>query len=507
MSLLAYPACAPAYAHPTMDPAHAEYPVSYPSAGQLQVPRAFAVGSSLGADHLEHPHCPPRYFHARGTQLGGPSTAAPQYSGTSSSATATRYATGVPISGYGARAAFSSRPAGRTWDRDAPASANEVQGRAVHGHASEALLPLRYSAAAAASRSAPSPVMGSSSSSSGSGSGVFKSGEGIVVASPTPQVPLPAQMAILLNDGGNGHRQDDSYGDTARPRAFDNLRMPVSYAVMFPNISEPATEGELEDDADAIEEGFLSREKKHGCTMCHKRSGSVQFLSLAGTDKPVRHRFDRPSTLKKHLLVHTGEKAFQCAICERRFGVMSNLNRHIRRCSLREVHTHGSAAVSALAASSPESFAPVATGKRGRTPPPAHPDDAPPRAPRKRRRRPPSPSHWIPASLRSFNILAPELNAPAPVPLHPVSPSRARPARRDSESGSDGGLPWDEERDSWDENFGRAPYHPREWDKTHRLPGPRVVQFGGAVGGNYSGDAESGPGGGATRVRSHAVMV
>ncbi|KLO19967.1 hypothetical protein SCHPADRAFT_48462 [Schizopora paradoxa] len=58
------------------------------------------------------------------------------------------------------------------------------------------------------------------------------------------------------------------------------------------------------------------RKKTHGCWMCNKS-------------------FDRPSTLKKHLLVHTGEKAFVCQFCTRRFGVASNLNRHIKRCPQR----------------------------------------------------------------------------------------------------------------------------------------------------------------------------
>jgi hypothetical protein len=39
---------------------------------------------------------------------------------------------------------------------------------------------------------------------------------------------------------------------------------------MYPDMMrEPAT---VDDEGDAIEEGYLSREKKHGCTMCHKRS-------------------------------------------------------------------------------------------------------------------------------------------------------------------------------------------------------------------------------------------
>ncbi|KAJ7751880.1 hypothetical protein DFH07DRAFT_825764 [Mycena maculata] len=285
MSLRAYPAAAPQpYANLTISTAHAEYPTPYHSAGL--VPSAFAGGSSLAADHLAQPQWSPRYFHARGTQLGQQSAAPPRYSSTSSSATApARYATGVPISGYGAIPSFSGlRPEGpgRAWGRDTPASADDVQGLAVHGHASEeALLPLRYPAAAAASL-----VVAPSSRSSGSGSGQYKSGEGVVLASPTPQVPLPSQMAILLNNAGGRREQPDAYGDGGHRTAHDgtphNLPPPPAHVVMFPNMihSQPATEAELEEDADAIEEGYLSREKKHGCTMCHKR-------------------FDRPSTLKK----------------------------------------------------------------------------------------------------------------------------------------------------------------------------------------------------------------
>ncbi|KAJ7159545.1 hypothetical protein C8R46DRAFT_906263 [Mycena filopes] len=257
--------------------------------------------------------------------------------------------------------------------------------------------------------------------------------------------------------------------------------MPVSYALVNPDVCAPP----LDDDPDALEEGYLSREKKHGCTMCHKR-------------------FDRPSTLKKHLLVHTGEKAFQCTICERRFGVMSNLNRHIRRCSLREVHTHGAAGSAPAHPSSLEDKddAPPATvtGKRGRTPPPGETPD-PAKAPRKRRRRPPSPSRWIPASLRAFNLLAPELTPAADVPLPPVRPTYLCP-----DTGRELGPQWEEERDSFDENVGRAPYHPSDWDKTCRLPGPAgIVKFGGGISGNYIGD--SGFGYELYRGRSGAIRV
>ncbi|PCH33193.1 hypothetical protein WOLCODRAFT_159897, partial [Wolfiporia cocos MD-104 SS10] len=72
--------------------------------------------------------------------------------------------------------------------------------------------------------------------------------------------------------------------------------------------------------------------KRHSCWMCHKS-------------------FDRPSTLRKHLLVHTGEKAYACDTCGRRFGVLSNLNRHTKRCAQRPVNQAASAKAAAAAPS------------------------------------------------------------------------------------------------------------------------------------------------------------
>lgn len=87
---------------------------------------------------------------------------------------------------------------------------------------------------------------------------------------------------------------------------------------------------------------------------------------------------------------------------------------------------------------------------------------------------------WIPSSLRGYDLTPEEFNKATPVPLPPVSPS----------------LVLGEERDSWDENYGLAPYHPREWHAKPRLPGPgmavslglgmkdvRNLGFGGGFGG------------------------
>ncbi|KAJ3572083.1 hypothetical protein NP233_g3326 [Leucocoprinus birnbaumii] len=278
------------------------------------------------------------------------------------------------------------------------------------------------------------------------------------VRSPTAQLPTPAAMAVLLNPNGHGRSQTpqgtmDPVGLSAQQPTPAVIQMPSS--VTDANALMPVPD-------------ILSREKKHACTMCHKR-------------------FDRPSTLRKHLLVHTGEKAFVCDTCGRRFGVASNLNRHVRRCILKPVNAAAAATSSSSSSTSPstsgsgtlsdmspdnDNSTPKASGpKRGRAlsttgstsssssisssnPSPTHKGTAEGKPPgQKRRRRAPSPSLWIPWSLRAFNLACEEFYRSAPVPLQPVKRNLPR-----------------EERDSYDENVTARPYHPIEWKGV--LPGP-----------------------------------
>ncbi|KAI0719080.1 hypothetical protein C8T65DRAFT_60829 [Cerioporus squamosus] len=252
------------------------------------------------------------------------------------------------------------------------------------------------------------------------------------------------------------------------------------------------------------------KKKIHACMMCHKSfdryvngpSASSQTDRLM--DAAIRGAYFhpcRPSTLKKHLLVHTGEKAFSCESCGRRFGVASNLNRHAKTC--RVAHAAPSSASGRAPASSASDSGTPAAGNEARATSAsdagesaaAVSDDAhaasatsnanpvPRRAPRKRKsdgeepsvpdapserqqprprkraRRAPSPERWVPDSLKTFD-LTPIVKS-TPVPLPPVRPF------------SDTYNQFFEERDSFDENASVNPYHPGGWKG--RLPGPGLM--------------------------------
>jgi hypothetical protein len=205
--------------------------------------------------------------------------------------------------------------------------------------------------------------------------------------------------------------------------------------------------------------------------------------------------------------------AFVCHTCGRRFGVASNLNRHVKRCILKPVNTSNraiqvassdSAGTSKEVATSipPAEVSTTSVCTTAATTPPdldSRPNKRPreestpsptdqPKASAKRRRRAPSPSQWIPTSLLTFNLFPPESTKSITVPLPPVA------AVKDEVSDE-----WIEERNSWDENVGLTPYHPCGWRGT--LPGPALVGFGGKDVGNV------GLVNGGTYVMGRLVMV
>lgn len=88
--------------------------------------------------------------------------------------------------------------------------------------------------------------------------------QGSIVRTPAAQLPTPAAMAVLLNPSARSDAQTSHVPYTA-PLPPTNLIVPGSHA---PAAYTSDTAGEV-----ALSHTLeLSREKKHACTMCHKRS-------------------------------------------------------------------------------------------------------------------------------------------------------------------------------------------------------------------------------------------
>ncbi|KAG5651100.1 hypothetical protein H0H81_009856 [Sphagnurus paluster] len=252
------------------------------------------------------------------------------------------------------------------------------------------------------------------------------------VLSPAAQLPTPASMAILLNPNSQSAANSPrvSYQaplSTSTRDAQAQLHQPI---IQLSSIGrDPSAQPNV---MVALPVESLSREKKHGCTMCHKRHVRRCIL------KPVNAAAKQGSSPN----VAPSEQGRDCSP------------------SLSKALSSVSSPSSSLSSGSSENSSSPG-GRHQAAPSPARTSrsvNAP-----KRRRRAPSPSRWIPPSLLSFNLSPPEAKKSTPVPLPPV--------RRN--------LP-KEERDSWDENVASSPYHPRGWKNV--LPGPGLglgLGFGG----------------------------
>lgn len=90
------------------------------------------------------------------------------------------------------------------------------------------------------------------------------------------QVPTPASMAVLLNQQ-NARREESSpvYGATPpspvpAPHREEHL----------PDSSNEVAQPPDQDYANQSMDDISSREKKHGCTMCHKRSAGGSWINI-----------------------------------------------------------------------------------------------------------------------------------------------------------------------------------------------------------------------------------
>lgn len=113
--------------------------------------------------------------------------------------------------------------------------------------------------------------------------------------------------------------------------------------------------------------------------------------------------------------------------------------------------------------------------------------DSPQQPRTKRRRRAPSPSRWVPDSLRNFDLTPTRKSVPTPLP--PVSPYHdpVTGEQEERDSFTTAGTPADENTAPPGARVYEAPYHPCGW--SGRLPGPAVV-----VGGDLTNIAGSSTG-------------
>lgn len=85
-----------------------------------------------------------------------------------------------------------------------------------------------------------------------------------VVLSPAAQLPTPAAMAVLLNPDSRSERRLRQAPPQPLAPPVDDIVQPLLAPVITRQVCPIEPELAQSDD-------FLSREKKHGCTMCHKR--------------------------------------------------------------------------------------------------------------------------------------------------------------------------------------------------------------------------------------------
>lgn len=88
---------------------------------------------------------------------------------------------------------------------------------------------------------------------------------GSAVRSPVAQLPTPAAMAVLLNPNGRSEDEPSQIGYSIPSGSALVANRPSATATRPTRLVEPVVSSQ-----ECVPES-LSREKKHACTMCHKR--------------------------------------------------------------------------------------------------------------------------------------------------------------------------------------------------------------------------------------------
>ena len=77
----------------------------------------------------------------------------------------------------------------------------------------------------------------------------------------------------------------------------------------------------VRDEIVAESHGVVKTRKYHMCPVCNKI-------------------FDKPSRLKTHIVIHTGERKYHCDVCNKSFTQASSLKRHIKIIHLSQKNFH-----------------------------------------------------------------------------------------------------------------------------------------------------------------------
>jgi hypothetical protein len=165
---------------------------------------------------------------------------------------------------------------------------------------------------------------------------------------------IPTALSLLPKPAAS-HEADSPSQSHALTRAEVAATPTVTSA---PQLAEGGSAAGTADEADekAAKPAKAPRKKIHACWMCHKsfdRPSTLRkvyccvnvevtvksdILSLVVASSCPHWRKGYVSSFRSIVPALIGLSAYVCNICNRRFGVASNLNRHTRRCALKPVN-------------------------------------------------------------------------------------------------------------------------------------------------------------------------